>query len=220
MGQMPMGGPQMGGAAQMPRPMRRGTSKAVPIVVSAGLAVGVFCGLLFGVGTGKETTAEASPSASNVKKVEEDKAAPAGVGATSTVGATKPATPPATPDAGSGAGSGSATVAATTTPTVKEEKKIKLTVRVKPEAAASIAKISVDGAEIQGMAADLPGDKKTVKVEVKASGYRTAEKKLDLVGDEMTLEIELSKKSSSGGVRPPKRPDRPPSNSGGGLIDI
>ena len=70
------------------------------------------------------------------------------------------------------------------------------------------------------MAADLPGDKKTVKVEVKASGYRTAEKKLDLVGDEMTLEIELSKRPTGGGVKPPKRPDRPPSNSGGGLIDI
>lgn len=222
MGQMPMGGPQMGGAAPMPRPMRRGTSKAVPIVVSAGLAVGVFCGLLFGVGTGKPTTAEAAPSGNNAKKAEDHKAAPAGVGATSTVGSTTPktATPP---PAGSGAGSGSATVAVTTPPpaTVKEEKKIKLTVKVKPEAAASIAKISVDGAEIQGMATDLPGDQKTVKVVVKASGFRTAEKKLDLVGDEMTFEIELSKRaSSSGGVRPPKRPDRPPSNSGGGLIDI
>ena len=98
---------------------------------------------------------------------------------------------------------------------------VKLTVKIKPEAAASIAKISVDGAEIQGMSTDITGDKKQVKVEVKATGYKSAEKKLDLVGDEMTLEIELSKKSSggTGGVRPPKRPDRPPSG-GGGLIDI
>ena len=61
-----------------------------------------------------------------------------------------------------------------------------------------------------------------MKVEVKATGYRTYEKKLDLVGDEMTLEIELSKRPSSGtggGVHPPKRPDRPPSG-GGGLDDI
>ena len=45
---------------------------------------------------------------------------------------------------------------------------------------ARIAKVSVDGAEIQGMSTDLPGDKKQVKVEVKAAGYRSAEKKLDL----------------------------------------
>src|SRR6476620_8117833 len=89
MGQMPMGGgPQMGGAAPMPRPMRRGTSKAVPVVVSAGLAIGVFCGLLFGVGTGKDE-AHASPAKGNDVKPppEEPKpdpgAAPAGLGATS-----------------------------------------------------------------------------------------------------------------------------------------
>ena len=52
-----MGGPPMGAAV---RPMRRGTSKAIPVVVSAGLAVGVFCGLLFGVGTGKNN-ARAAP---------------------------------------------------------------------------------------------------------------------------------------------------------------
>src|SRR5436190_24020305 len=64
----PMGGPQMGGMP--PRQVRRGTSKAVPVVVSAGLAVGVFCGLLFGVGTGKE--ASATPTASNAKKISND----------------------------------------------------------------------------------------------------------------------------------------------------
>lgn len=223
MGQMPMGGgPQMAGAAPMPRPVRRGTSKAVPVVVSAGLAVGVFCGLLFGVGTGKKEAAAAAPSGNNVKKEEPSNAAPAGLGATSTVGSTtpKPVTPPpTTPAAGSGAGSAVATTTPPTTPTAPAEKKVKLTVNIKPEAAASIAKISIDGAEIQGMSTDIPGDKKHVKVEVKAAGYRSAEKKLDLVGDEMTLEIELSKKPTGGGVRPPKRPDRPPSGSGG-LIDI
>jgi hypothetical protein len=55
-----MGGPPMG----MPPPVRRGgVSKAVPVVVSAGLAVGVFCGLLFGIGTGKKD-AIARPSRS------------------------------------------------------------------------------------------------------------------------------------------------------------
>jgi hypothetical protein len=224
MGQMQMGGaPQ--GAAPMPRPVRRGTSKAVPVVVSAGLAVGVFCGLLFGVGTGKKEAAAAAPSASNVKKEAETNAAttPAPV-ATTTPPPTTPTTPTAatTPAAGSGAGSGSATAVAATTPTapVKVEKKVKLVVNIKPEAAASIAKVTVDGAAIEGMTTDIVGDKKQVKVEVKAAGYRSAEKKLDLVGDEMTLEIELSKRPSGGTtVHPPKRPDRPPSG-GGGLIDI
>jgi hypothetical protein len=223
------GAPQ--GAAPMPRPVRRGTSKAVPVVVSAGLAVGVFCGLLFGVGTGKKE-ADAAPSASNVKKEPESNAAPAGLGASTTTPApaakpTTTATTPTTPAAGSGAGSGagSATAVAGTTPTTpttpaKVEKKVKLIVSVKPEAAASIAKVLVDGTAIEGMTTDILGDKKQVKVEVKAPGYRTAEKKLDLVGDETTLEIELSKRPAGGTtVHPPKRPERPPSG-GNGLIDI
>src|SRR6478752_957342 len=102
----------MGGAAPMQKPVRRGTSKAVPVVVSAGLAVGVFCGLLFGVGTGKAKAAEAAPAGNNVKKDSDkaaDNAAPAGLGATSTTPTPKPTTPttPTTPVAtGSGAGSG------------------------------------------------------------------------------------------------------------------
>src|SRR5262245_15092333 len=61
MGGPPMGGPPMGGPPRgMQPPMRRGTSKAVPLVVSAGLAVGVFCGLLFGVG--KKSAVAASKS--------------------------------------------------------------------------------------------------------------------------------------------------------------
>src|SRR5690606_35233546 len=75
MGGPPMGGPPMG-AQPMPRPIRRGTSKAVPIVVSAGLAVGVFCGLLFGVGTGKEEAAAAPAAGNNVKAQSDDEPAP------------------------------------------------------------------------------------------------------------------------------------------------
>src|SRR3954463_11571578 len=79
MGQMPpgMGGPPMGpmGATPGPRPMRRGTSRAVPVVVSAGLAVGVFCGLLFGVGTGKKD-AVASPAKGNNVKAHADDTTP------------------------------------------------------------------------------------------------------------------------------------------------
>jgi hypothetical protein len=223
MGGPPMGGPPMG-AQQMPRPAKRGTSKAVPVVVSAGLAVGVFCGLLFGVGTGKQEAEANAPSASNVKKEEETSAAPEGLGASKA--APVPATPttPTTPATGSAAPPVAATgsAAAPTTPSVPEKKLMKLTIKIKPDAAAKDAKIMVDGTTIEGVATDVPLDKKTVKVEVKSSGYRSAEKKLDVSEGEMTLEIELSKRSSSGGggVRPPKRPDRPPSGGGGGLIDI
>ena len=68
MGGPPMGGPPTGGppTGQGMRPMRRGTSKAIPVVVSAGLAVGVFCGLLFGVGTGKSSAAPGPSKGNNV----------------------------------------------------------------------------------------------------------------------------------------------------------
>jgi hypothetical protein len=209
----------------MQRPIRRGTSKAVPIVVSAGLAVGVFCGLLFGVGKKNDAVAAAPATGSNVKPPGEEPkpdpgAAPAGLVATPT----KPV--PAQPAAGSAAGSaavaaGSAAPTPVTPPPVVEEKKLtKLIVVVKTAGAAKGAKLFVDGNAIDGMTTELPADKKTAKVEVKASGYRSYEKKLDLTPGELTLEIEMAKRSSGGPtVRPPKRPDKPPSG-GGGLIDI
>jgi hypothetical protein len=66
MQQMPMGAR---------RPIRRGTSKAVPVVVSAGLAVGVFCGLLFGLGTGKDDAIAAPSKGNNVKADKTDEPA-------------------------------------------------------------------------------------------------------------------------------------------------
>lgn len=67
-----MGGPQM---QQPPRPQvaRKGTSKAVPIVVSAGLAIGTFCGLLFGLGTGADDAIAEPSKGDNVKKDGKDK---------------------------------------------------------------------------------------------------------------------------------------------------
>jgi hypothetical protein len=212
----PMGAPPMR-ATPMPAPIRHGTSKAVPIVVSAGLAVGVFCGLLFGVGTGK--VIHAAPSKGTNVKAHDDDAkleatAPKGLGATtSTPVAAKPAAPPQTAQA------------PTPPPPKLEAKTVKLTVQIKPEAAAKDAKISIDGQEISGNSTEVAADKKSVKVEVRANGYRTAEKKIELLEGELTLEIEMAKKSSSGGappaVRPPKRIDKPPGPSNnGGLIDI
>jgi len=236
---MQMGGPPgmggqmgMGGMPNMQRPVRRGTSKAVPVVVSAGLAVGVFCGLLFGVGTGKE--ASATPTASNAKKITNDDgtekpdpgSAPKGLGATKTVDAPKPGTGSAAPVA---AGSGSAAPAAAK-PAVEEKKTIKVKLVVKPEDATKDIKVKIDGKDIDGLVADMPADVKTFKVEIKANGYHTYEKSFSMMGEaggEMNVELELRKRAAAGtgGVRPPKRPGTPPTASpggggGGGLIDI
>jgi hypothetical protein len=219
------------------RPIRRGTSKAVPIVVSAGLAVGVFCGLLFGVGKKGEAVAAAPAKGTNVKPpAEEPKpdkgAAPAGLGASTTPTppptAPTPAQPapttptvPATGSASAAAGS-AAPAQGSAAPAVAKKDMTKLIVVVKTEAAAKDAKLIIDGKPVEGLTTEIPVDKKTVKVEVKASGFRSYEKKLDLTPGELTLEIEMAKRPSGGGsqpVRPPKRPDKPPSN-GGGLIDI
>lgn len=218
-----MGGP---GMPQMGRPMKRGTSKAVPIVVSAGLAVGVFCGLLFGVGKKSEAVAAAPSKGTNVKPEEEPKpdphAAPAGLGAT----AAKPVTPPTAattppPAAGSAAAKPAVAAAGSAAPTVPADKMTKLSVVIKTDGAAKDAKLFIDGKEIEGLTTEIPSDKKSVKVEVKSNGYHSYEKKLDLTPGELTLEIEMGKKPSGGtpGVKPPKRPDKPPSG-GGGLIDI
>jgi hypothetical protein len=205
--------------------MKRGTSKAVPIVVSAGLAVGVFCGLLFGVGKKSEAVAAAPSKGTNVKPEEDPKpdphAAPAGLGAT----AAKPVTPPPTtppPAAGSAAAKPTVAAAGSAAPTVPADKTTKLSVVIKTEGAAKDAKLMIDGKEVDGLSTEIPTDKKSVKVEVKSNGYRSYEKKLDLTPGELTLEIEMAKKPSSSGapgVKPPKRPDKPPSG-GGGLIDI
>ena len=217
MGGPPMGGPPMGGPPRA-APVRRGTSKAVPIVVSAGLAVGVFCGLLFGVG--KKSEAVAAGPTTTEKKDDKDKAAPAGLGATDPV-QPQTAAPPAAGSAVAAAGSAAPTVP-TTPPPVAAPKTIKLTVTVKPEGAAKDAKLIIDGQAVDGMTTELPVDKKSVKVEIKSSGYRSIDKKIDLAGGDTSVEFEMAKRSggtSTPQVRPPKRPDRPPSG-GGGLIDI
>ncbi|HEX4455727.1 MAG TPA: hypothetical protein VH143_32930, partial [Kofleriaceae bacterium] len=151
MQQGPMGG--MGGPPMQrpPRPVRRGTSRAVPVVVSAGLAVGVFCGLLFGLGTG----AEAKPSTgSNVKAHQDDDSTVTPVYA-NTPATTKLAAKAGSGSAGggigsamiamaggSGAGSGSAMAVA--------PKLMKVTIQIDPEAAGSAATITIDGKAITG----------------------------------------------------------------------
>jgi hypothetical protein len=253
MGQMPpgMGGPPMGGPPMAgppmgagPRPMRRGVSRAVPVVISAGLAVGVFCGLLFGVGTGKKD-ANAGPSKGNNVKaagsadmamtpvtpggetqnkiVPTDKIAVKGMGSNVVVVNGGSGAGSAVAAAGSGAGS-AAVVAVKTN---------KLTIKVEPDAAATGAKIQIDGKEIEGTSIDLPTEKKSVKITVTSTGYHQLDKTVDILGDETTVELPLTKKGGGGGspgfggtdTHKPTVPTRPPGETKpkkkpGGLIDI
>jgi hypothetical protein len=246
MGQMPpgmgppMGGPPMGGPPTQMRPVKRGTSKAVPVVVSAGLAVGVFCGLLFGVGTGKKDAVAAPSKATNAKD------GPVEDTTHMVQTPTKPITSTAQLNAGSaaatatGSASGSAVAAAGSAAgsAALAPKLTKLTIKVKPDAAASVAKVQIDGKDITGSEVDLPADKKSVKIAVTAAGFHSFEpKSYDVSGDDMTIEIELTKRSGGGAspgfggtdthkptvpTHPPggDKTPTPPKKKPGGLIDI
>ncbi len=240
MGQMPpgmgppMGGPPMG-AMPPPRPMRAGTPKIVPVIVSAGLAVGVFCGLLFGVGTGKKDAVAAPSKGTNAKDqpVEDTthlvETPNKPITPTSQLGKGSGAGSAAVAATGSGAGSGSAVAMAGSAAgsAAVAPKTTKLTIKVKPDGAASAAKIQIDGKDIDGNTLDVPTDKKSVKVAVTATGYHSFEpKSYDVSGDEMTIEIELSKRAGGGGAgspgfggtdtHAPKVPTRPPGGDSGG----
>ena len=219
---MMQGGPM--GAMPPPRPVKRGVSKAVPVVVSAGLAVGVFCGLLFGLGTGGDT-AHAEPSkGNNVHPNSGSDDAPTPTPTASTTPPPKPATGSGSAAAvvatGSGAGSAKPAAAATGSGTgsavVAPVTIAKLTIEVIPPAAAAVAKITVDGKDITSSAAtpaaagsaatpvpasvDLPAETKSVKVAVTAPGYHSIDKKVDVTaGSETKVQLEMVKRASSGG---------------------
>jgi hypothetical protein len=251
MGGGPMGNPMMGPPQSMrpPQPpMRRGAPKAVPVLVSAGLAIGVFCGLLFGLGTGEveakaNTTEDKKFVGTKIEGADEATTAQGGVGpappksVTDGTLVTGQMTQPkgsAAGSAGSAAGSGdgsAATVAAgsaaTVVPTVKFAK---LTIALKPDSVKD-ARILIDGTDIAGMTFDVPlGDKtkKEVLVVVKAPGFKELEQKLEVDEGEMKVEYQLVKARKSSGSVTPKRPPPPGGSgkkkdkkpSGGGLIDI
>ena len=242
------------GAGMQPRPMtpsgpqgvrgpRQGVSKAVPVVVAAGLAVGVFCGLLFGLGTGA-APASAGPSKGNNLKTAVEKeavpmpgAAPAGTGATAVA-------PPPTPDAGTArvaGGSAAPAAAAGAAPiavgsgTGSAVVGTKLTIEVEPAAAAAIAKITVDGKDLTGTSLDVTPDQKAVRVSVSAAGYHSIDnKKVEIVaGTEMKVQFDLVKRAAAGSpgfggasttpnrvpTAPPK-PPKPKKPTNSGIIDI
>lgn len=201
-----------------------GTSKIVPVVVSAGLAVGVFAGLLFGVGTGEVSASSGRRAGSGTGTGE---VAVFDVGTEEYEGADKiaaaaadagPVTPPVTPDggvpattpdggtvAGDGSGSGSA---------VPAIKLAHVTFTVTP--AGTPAKITVDGKLVEGeVEIDISAGAKTVEVVAKASGFRDFKKKISIAKDE-TQTIDLIKRP----VGVPTNTGRRPEGNGGGKIDI
>ncbi|MFT3700662.1 MAG: PEGA domain-containing protein [Kofleriaceae bacterium] len=242
MQQPPMGGPPMG-AMPMPRPKKRGVSKAVPVVVSAGLAVGVFCGLLFGLGTGEPAAAGPSKG-NNLGSIKEDPTPPPETAPVNTPPPPKPATgsagsaavATATGSAGSaatGSAGSAATGSAGSAATVASKENIPvIIVEVLPASAASSAKIQIDGKDITGTKLELAPDTKSVKITVKSDGYRSVEnKKVDVTaGADTKVSIELQKKSSggspgfggasTGGNHVPTAPPRPKKPNNPGVIDI
>lgn len=239
--QPPMGTGQ--GPAQMRPPvMRRGTSRAVPVVVSAGLAIGVFCGLLFGLGVdSNEAVAETTTTtASTDKKPDGDVAAPFQPEAKKDVkvpslapqevkevkkdGTTVPVDPkdPKATDAKPEAGK-----------PAEPAKPLKingtLKVDIQPEEAAKVAKVSVDGKDIEGLTFELdmteevkaatkdqkpdakkPEVKKELKVVVKASGFRDQTSKVEILAErDTTLKVTMQKRSSGTGVGNLPRPPPP-----------
>jgi hypothetical protein len=186
-----MGPPPGPGAASAGGPRRRGTPKIVPIVVSAGLAVGTFCGLLFGVGTGGgSSTAGAAPGSDAGAAVVQ--AAPIDAGAVA-VAAFDAAPPP--PDAGAGVVQIDAALAAV---------KVVITFKVVP---AVPTEITVDGEKVVGTTHEvvLEDGARTVKIVAKAKGFRIHEKEFAVTKD-MVVPIALKKRGDGPSPQGPSGP--------------
>lgn len=222
MGPPGMGPPGMGPPGGMPHmgrpaaPRASGSSKIVPVVVSAGLAVGVFAGLLFGLGTGepayaaRKITVSKTPAPTIDVFTEEyddtEKPPAVAAGSGSDAGSAAGSGSDAGSAAGSGAGSGSAEPAV---------KMARLTFVVKPPGAT--AKITVDGKPVEGeLEIDVTKGAKELELIVKAPGFRDFKKTISVTEDE-SIDVELVKRgggsssggtSSGGGRRPGPKPDK------------
>jgi hypothetical protein len=172
----------------------------VPVVVSAGLAVGVFCGLLFGVGTGKHSEAAPEKASNNVKRAD-DSFTPESMANPNVKIPDKNAPKAGSNAVAANAGSAGSAAGAGAAPADTGPKPTKLIVEIKPDAAAQNAKVFVDGKQIDGMTADIaldPGTtKKMVKVLVKAQGFKDIEQDVEAEGESVNLKFELSKGRSS-----------------------
>jgi hypothetical protein len=201
-------------------------------VVSAGLAIGVFCGLLFGLGVDNDGAVAATvTTAETPKKKDNDVASPFQPETKKDVkvpslapqvlnkdGTTSPAK---TVDAGS------AKPPEKTEPPKPLKVNGTLKVEIEPADAAKVATVTIDAKEIAGASYELdmtedfktatkdlkpdakkPEVKKELKVVVKAAGFRDYTGKVEIVAErDTTLKVSMQKKSSGGNVgglpRPP-----------------
>jgi hypothetical protein len=99
---------------------------------------------------------------------------------------------------------------------------VKLTVEIKPDTAVPVAKISVDGKPISGPTVDItldPAvDKKTVHVQVQATGFKDATRDLDVFARDSETSVSFELEPTRGG-RPAggtATPSGEAGNTGGG----
>jgi hypothetical protein len=192
----------MGPMGMQRRAVRQGTSRMVPVVVSAGLAIGVFCGLLFGLGTGDDKVIVQPKVSNNAKATDDfvpetlarpDVKGKMGSGAPVAAGAN------AGSSTGAGAGSeGAGSAAGSAVPAIPP---VKLIVEITPESVAKTAKVFVDDQPLEGNTKDIPlepgAEKKKVKVVVKAPGYKDVVTETDAEGESVTVKVELIRGRSS-----------------------
>ena len=115
---------------------------------------------------------------------------------------------------------------------------VKLTIELKPAEAAALAKVKIDGKDVEGLVTEFKladaTKKQSVKIAIKADGYKELEKTIDVQPEADTIvSFEMTKKPSAVvSVKQPPRPDslggtgattkpvKPGKKPGGGLIDI
>jgi len=154
--------------------------------VSAGLAVGTFCGLLFGVGTG-----DGGPPSAGARDA--GAAAPdAAVVAVVDVAPDAAEVADVEEDAGSGVADDPEIPVAT------------LTFKVSPPGLEVEITVDNETVEDNSVELELEEGKKTVKIVAKAKGFRTLEKRLS-VDRSQTVPLLMRKKGGDGpsGPRPP-----------------
>jgi hypothetical protein len=208
-GQAPYPGPghmPTGQAAPLPPPGaassgRRGTSRALPIMVAAGLAVGVCGGLVLVLGTGESDAASKKPVVPAVSDETKDK----GTSGDEQVAVVTPdaAVPPPPPDA------------------APEPRTRKVTIRFDVEPAE--AEVSVDGKAITDGTYTIELEReetRTVAIEAKASGYKTFKSEHTIAGND-EIPVKLEKRSSrTGGSRRNDNRSTNPGRDTGGRIDL
>ena len=200
--------------------VRNGAPKAVPVVVSAGLAIGVFCGLLFGVGIDKEeavagTATAAEPDKADAKpatKPEPEKPktavakpktvavadAKTGSGSDTKVAEPTAAVPEKPPEKSEKPPEKSDGSAAVVAPPPAAKLIGKLTITVKPDAIAKSAKIFVDGVAVENnqYTVDLT-DKLDTKTKEARTSVKVAVKAAGYKDLERSVEIVASARPTS-----------------------